>query len=482
LNNMPYIKPMYFFKVLGLATIFFVYSCKPIEKTSVNDIAFQPINSIVSAEKINDWNRGVSEYFEDDVLYSLVNEALENNLSLKQSKESIGKSRADLIQAKGLSKPFIQAVAGSGLQRYGFYTQEGIGNWDANFSPNLNEDMFMGRNLPDYKFGFQASWEIDIWGKIRNQRESAMYDFLAMQESYEWLRMQIATRTITEYITLLSLLKKKQILTASIEIQDLALSYAIKQKEIGGSNQLAVSQFKARLNNIKVLVAQLELQIQQQYNSINFILGRFTGDIPIKLEILSNSFNLSFDKSPTELFENRPDIRQAMLNLEKSGANIEVARKAFYPTLGLNGLFGLQTFNHNFFLDPSSTTFSIFGNLLSPLLNRSAQNASLTFAKSSHEQNFFALQEKVLEAYFDVVNQTLAIDNLVDQLKLKSEEALIISKSTEDAIQLFKSGRVGYLDVLSIQNNALNSQMEVVDNQLDLFIARVNLFRALGGF
>jgi NodT family efflux transporter outer membrane factor (OMF) lipoprotein len=468
--------------VLMLLMSVFFSTCKPTDKLSNQDIVRATINDLVNSENSDAWSNGVSEFFQDTLVMQLIEVALENNLSLKQNMQNMGQARAALISAKGLSKPFIEANAAGGVRRFGFYTQEGIGNWDANFSPNLNEDMMMGRNLPDYFSGFLASWEIDVWGKLKQQKKSALHGFLASEQGYNWLRMQIATKTIMEYVELVALLQKKEILNESIQIQELALSYAQVQKELGGVNQLVVNQLEARLNNFKSSAAQLDLEIRHQYNALNFILGRYPSDVPIHFEILNNPPHISFQSDPQTLLDNRPDVKQAELLLLQSGADIEVARRAFYPSLQVSGLLGLQTFNADFFLDPSSTTFSIFGGILGPIFNRSAQKANLEFAKASHEQNFYFLQSKVMEAYYDVLNQSLAIDYLSQQLRFKTEEVGITKTAIYNVLQLFKSGRVGYLDMLTVQSDALSSQMDLVDVQQASYMARINLYRALGGF
>jgi outer membrane protein TolC len=185
---------------------------------------------------------------------------------------------------------------------------------------------------------------------------------------------------------------------------------------------------------------------------------------------------------PSQLLVNRPDIRQAELELLATKFDLNTARAAFYPTFNITGLLGFQSFNASFlFTAPKSIAYSFLGGLTTPLLNRSAIKAQFNNAKASQMEAMFNYQKTILNGYVEVTNQLSSIKNLEQIQDRKTKEVAALTESIEISTELFKTGRASYLEVLFAQHNSLLSRLELVSARKRQFHATINIYKALGG-
>lgn len=436
------------------------------------DTFFQKEDSVTIADI--QWKN----YFSDKSLIAIIDSALKNNLDVKIALERIQAAESAVLLRNGANKPMLNGIVNSKLTRYGDYTMDGAGN--------KNTVIYDGKNiptyLPDYFAGFQASWEIDAWGKIRSQKKAAVARLLASVEGKNLVITNLIAKIVTVYIELLSYDKSLKILDETIQIQQNAFEIVKLQKEAAETNELAVKEFEAQLLNLKSLRFESVQLISEKENELFLLLGTYPTiiqrdstyfDKPIANQIKSGI--------PPSLLRNRPDIRQAELELMATKADLMAAKAAFYPSINISAGLGLQAFQLVLLLKPESIFLNMLGSLTAPLINKSAIKASFKQANAFQLQALYQYQKSILNGYIDTYNELQKIKNLQTAYDLKLQEVLVLSKSIDIASDLFRFGRANYLEVLITQQNSIAAKLALVQIKKNQLVATVNLYKALGG-
>jgi outer membrane protein TolC len=185
---------------------------------------------------------------------------------------------------------------------------------------------------------------------------------------------------------------------------------------------------------------------------------------------------------PSQLLMNRPDVKQAELELVAAKLDVKVARAEFYPSLDISAVFGVQAFKPSYlFTLPESILYSLAGDLAAPLINRNAIKAEFSSANARQLQALYNYDKTILNAYLEVSNQLSKIDNLQKSYDLKSQQVNALNTSIDVSNDLFKSARIDYFEVLMTQRDALESKLELVDTKKEQLNAAVHVYRDLGG-
>jgi outer membrane protein, multidrug efflux system len=421
-------------------------------------------------------------HFQDTVLQSLIKEGLQSNLEIKKAIQRVEMSKAGLRYAKGLSLPFVVGTGSAGIRRFSLYSMDGVGNFDTNYSPNINSDQTMSRDLPDFLVGFQANWEIDVWGKLKNKKRAALSRYLGSIEGNNWLITNIVSDVAFLYYELLAVEREISILNETNSLQERGLEVIRLQKEAGSVSELAVNQFESQYFNFLGLTQDAFRRKNEIENQLNILLGRYPEQIRTDSSLFDQEIEFSIPVgNPALVLSQRADIRQAELELLASKADLNAARAAFYPSLNIQGMLGFQSFNAAFFAVPESFTYQVFGSLLAPLLNRSAIKVDLEFTRASQQEAFFDYQQTLIRAYTEVFQQTFVIDNLQKLVEVKEKELDALQRAAYNADQLFSTGRANYLEVILVRKSMLQSQFELLQARKEQLQANVNLYRSLGG-
>lgn len=468
-------------KYLGLCIllIFGLVSCKTLDTNMV--INEKPIpeyyknaSDTVSIAKIN-WK----EYFNDPLLVGLIDTALLNNPDMSISLQKIEIARAGVKAAKGSLLPQLNAGINGGLRRFGRYTMDGAGNITTEMTPGK----MIPVNLPDMFIGFQSSWEIDLWGKLKSKHKSALTQFLASTEGARAVSSGLISDIAISYYELLALDHELEIIRQTIQRQQDALEIVKLQKETGRTNELAVQQFQAQLLNTRSAEKELLQQITEFENHINFLSGRFPQKIERRKEVLFNEIPKEIQTGlPAQLLENRPDIREAELQVRASKFDLKAAKAAFLPGMNLTAGLGFQAFKPEYlFMTPASLTYTALGGLIAPLVNLNALKANFSFAKANQLVAMHLYQKRILNGYVEVVNLLSAIQNLQNMGMLKEEQNTVLNSSVDMSTELFRTGRASYLEVLLAQQNSLQAKLELINVNKRQHITAVHIYKALGG-
>lgn len=418
------------------------------------------------------------EYFQDEILVALIDSALSKNQELNISLQEIEILRNEVRERKGEYLPNVGIVAAAGFEKEGRYTRNG--------AVDEHGEILPGKKFPDplgnYEVAAVASWEVDIWKKLRNSKKAAALRYLAGSEGRNFLVTNIIAEIASSYYELLALDNLLSIIQQNIEIQSGALEIVRQQKTAAKLTQLAVNRFEAQLLKTTNLQYEVRQQITETENRLHFLTGSFPGRIP---RDVNSYYNIFFDSLnvgiPSQLLSNRPDIRQAEFNLAAAKLDVQAARAEFYPSLRLVGGVGYQAFNLSYLVNPESVLFNLAGDLVVPLVNRNAIKARYSNATARQIQLIYDYEQTILRAYIDVVNQMSRVQNFQKSYQTKAREADILMQSVGISNSLFRSARADYLEVLLTQQEALESKMELVEIKQMQLNARVNIYRALGG-
>jgi len=417
--------------------------------------------------------------FTDKTLVALIDTSLENNLDILITLQKIEIARNDLRLSKGAMLPMVSSNLAYLQRKFGFYTMDDAGNRVTEIAPG----QLIPTNLPDYFVGLQANWEIDIWGKLRSKKKAAFLKYLSSVEGSHLVFTNLIAEVATTYYELLALDIELDIIEETIDLQNAALTIIRIQKQAAMANELAIKQFEAQVLNSKSLEFELVQKIKENENKLNFLLGRFPQQIVREKLNFSAQLPLQIKEGiPSQLLQNRPDIKRAEFELMATNWNVKAAKAAFYPAFNITGSAGFQSFNSEFlFTTPQSLAYTILGGLTTPLINRSAIRAQYKNAKANQMDAMYQYQKSILNGYVEVSNELSIIKNLEIIYKLKTEEVEALAASINISTDLFKSGRATYFEVLMTQKTAFQSRLELVTTKKRQYNATVNIYKALGG-
>lgn len=419
------------------------------------------------------------QYFTDPYLVKLIDTAVKDNIDLQTALQRIQIARSSVKLANAKMLPEVALNVGSGIRKFGLYTMDGAGNISTEITPGQTVPI----DLPDFYLGLQSSWEVDVWGRLLSQRQSAVAQYLSSIEGTNFVISNLVSDIAISYNELLAFDNELDIIRQTIQKQQEALEVIKLQKESGRANELAVQQFKAQLLNTKVLEKKALQQVTETENKINFLLGRFPQAIERNKSELFKSVSTQIATGfPSQMLANRPDIREAEYQIQASQFDLKAARATFFPNFTITANIGFQAFNPEFlFNSPASIAYSFMGNIVAPIINMNALEAQFNTAKANQLTAMYHYQKAILNAYVEVANELSNIKNLESTHALKNEQSEVLKLSVDTANELYKSARASYLEVLIAQQSALQTNLELINVIKNQRVSMVNIYKALGG-
>ncbi|RYY57407.1 MAG: TolC family protein [Chitinophagaceae bacterium] len=461
------------------ATALLLGSCKvpaivatPDQKAMPSTFGSDPDTTHVAATQ---WR----QLFTDPYLVMLIDTALKNNQELLTTLQEIEIAKNDTRVRRAQILPNAAIVAGAGVEKVGRYTSQGAGDATTEIKPGKE----MPDPLPDFMIGVVGNWEADIWNKLHTANKAAVSRYLATVEGTNFVKSNLVAEVANSYFELVALDHQLAIVKKNIGIQENALEIVKIQKDAARATELGVKKFEAEVFRTRSLEFDIHQQITVTENRINFLLARYPQAVTRDTtEFMTDLPTMVKSGIPSQLLENRPDIRQAELELEAAKLDVKVARAEFYPSLGIRAGVGFQAFKPAYlFRTPESLLYSLAGELAQPLINRTAIRAEFSSASARQLQALYNYQKTVLNAYFEVANELSGIDNLGKDYDLKLQQVAALNKSIEVSLDLFKYARADYFEVLMTQRDVLEAKLELVETRQQQFNAIVNVYRGLGG-
>ncbi|WP_047247462.1 efflux transporter outer membrane subunit [Maribacter thermophilus] len=409
------------------------------------------------------------EMISDTILQGLIEEGLQNNLDLKTALENINQARASLAQAK-LS--FFPSLEGS-AQVTRSKTSEAALNFGGVSGINLNTTTYTGQ--------LSSSWELDVWGKLRSNKRSALASFLKTEAAARAVQTQLISDIAQSYYSLLAL-------DAQLAITKKTLENRIKDqetmkflKESGVVDGAAVVQSEASRYEIETSIPDIEISILEQENALAILLGRVPGAIErTSLKEQEAYADLKIGV-PSSLLRNRPDIQEAEMAFRSAFEDVNVAKTNFYPSLTITASGGLSSLSLSDFFD-NSIFYNLIGGLTQPIFANGENKATLKINKSVQQQSFYDYKAAWLNAGSEISNALYSYNKTKEKQESRAQQIAALEKSVEFTEALLEySSSTNYTDVLTTKNSLLSAQLEGVEDKKEELQAIIELYRALGG-
>ena len=433
-------------------------------------------NGTTSSE--NSGQLGIEEFYNDRMLTLLIERGLFENRELKILNEEVQIAGNDVLARSGAYLPFVSVVAGAGLNRYSRFTEIGAGILDDQYLPGKHFTNPSG----EFGTGLNLTWQLDIYRQLRNARDAAAQRYVVASEKRNFFVTTLVAEIAENFYRLMGLDKRLENLDQIIELQTRSLEIAKARKEAARSTELGVLRFQAELErnySEKLIINQ---SIIQGENRINFLVNRYPQRVErdstrfYELEIHPIAVGL-----PSQLLQNRPDIRQAERELAATGLDVKVARVNFFPQVVISGGVGLGSLLLNHLFEPNAVVGNIAGGLVGPLVNKRAIRAQYLTANAAQLQAIYKYQRVILEAFTQVINRMTTVENFSKSIEIKRQQLKTLEAAVRYAEDLFQSARIEYIDVLFSQRDLRDARVVMIDTKAEQLAAVVNTYQALGG-
>jgi multidrug efflux system outer membrane protein len=392
--------------------------------------------------------------------------------------ESLAENR-DLVIATARVDEFAAILAGTRSQAF---PQVGYAlSGDRSRASKEKLPPFVDPSSTTWSSLLSASWEIDLWGRIRRETEAARANLLATEEARRGVTLTLISSVIASYITLLDLDEQLRVTQATIEGRKKSVDLFQTRLAGGWVSEFEMTQVQADYEATVAQLPAIRQAIAVQENALSVLLGRNPGPIARAPSLESLQSPVVPAGLPSELLIRRPDISQAEQQLIASNALIGAARALFFPRISLTGLFGLASGSLGNLFSGSARTWSFTGDVAGPIYTGGGLTAAVDQAEARRDQSF-ANYELVIQNAFRDVEDSLADLRYTAELRDTVEQRVAtLQRSVELANLRYENGYSDYLDVLDAERNLFSAQLQLASARGDHERALVDLYRALGG-
>ncbi|HYH56187.1 MAG TPA: efflux transporter outer membrane subunit [Anseongella sp.] len=406
------------------------------------------------------------ELFTDTQLASHIRDGMENNIDIRIALQNIVSAEAYYMQGKAGNLPVIGANAQVTHQQLAKNSQFG-----SFFSGALNQ----------YELTGNLSWEADIWGRIRSNKRALEASYLQSVAAHKAVKTELIANIASLYYQLLSLDEQQRITKQTIANRESSLETTKALKDAGNVSEVAVKQTEAQLYTARALLVDIEKNIKLLENTMSILLGKAPQDIArtsLQEQVLNPELNTGF---PLQLLRNRPDVIAAEYGLINAFELTNVARSNFYPSLTISGTGGLQSLQLDQLFSVNSLFATVVGGLAQPVLNGRRIRTQYEVAQSQQEVAFLNFRQAILNAGREVSDALYSYKAAEETIEIKSLEFAAYDTASSYSEELLNSGFANYLEVLTARENALNSQLGLINARFNRLNSVVELYRALGG-
>lgn len=403
--------------------------------------------------------------FADTILTGLIAEGLNRNIDMKIALQRIEAAAAGFRQSKAAFLPDLNGTASVTQSKLSFPQGFGI------ISSSTQYDM-----------GLRATWEADIWGKLKSAKRSALAALLQTGEARKAVQVQLIADIASRYFTLLALDQQLLVLEQTVNNRktDVRTMKALKAANVvtgAAEVQSEASQYAA-----EVAIPRLQQQIREMENSLNTLLARPSAAVK-RSTLIGQRFLVDLNTGvPVQLLQHRPDVKQAEYAFMAAFEATNVARKLFYPSITLTANGGFTSFSLKDWLTPDGLFGNIAAGIAQPIFNKGANKARLATAKAAQQEAALEFERSLLKAGEEVSNALFAYQTAGKQQEIRVKQLAALEKSVDFTKKLLRySSATNYTDVLTSEQNLLATQMEDIDDKLQQWHAVIALYRSLGG-
>ena len=398
------------------------------------------------------------EVFTDSHLQSLIETALSNNTNLLNAALNVKMVEDQLMVAK------LAFVPG-----FTFSPQGTLASWDG------------GKTSKTYSLPVTASWSIDLFGNLLNQKRSAQMALLATRDYQQVVQTKVISNVANMYYTLLMLDKQLEVVNDMTKLTEETWKIMKIQKELGRVKETSVQSAEANYYSVQAQATDLKRQIRETENSLSLLLGQQAQSIQ-RGTFEGQSLPAEFSTGVSlQLLNNRPDVHYAEMSLAQCFYDVNTARSRFYPNITISGTGAYTNSGGGGVTNPGKWLLSAVGSLTQPIFAHGQIVAGLKAAKSKQEQAFNTWQNAVLSAGSEVSNALVLYNSSDEKSKLEEKQVASLKKNVEYNKMLFNDGSATYLEVITAQQSLLNAELSKVADDFYKMQAVVNLYYALGG-
>ena len=404
--------------------------------------------------------------YRDPYLDALVRDALANNRDLRIATARVDEFAAILTGTKSQASPQI----GYGL--------------------SANRSRASEQKIPDiaeplsstFSGILSASWEIDLWGRIRRETEAARANLLATEEARRGVTLTLVSSVIAGYVTLLDLDAQLRVAQATAEGRKKSVELFETRLAAGWISEFEMSQVRAEYESALQQIPPLKQGIATQEHAVSVLVGRNPGPIVRRGDEPDPRFTPAIPAGlPSELLLRRPDILQAEQQLIASNALIGAARALFFPRISLTGLLGLASGSLGNLFSGSARTWSFTGDVAGPIYTGGGLTAAVNQAEARREQSLANYELVIQNAFRDVDDSLADVRHSAELRETLRRRVAILQRSLDLATERYENGYSDYLDVLDTERSLFNAQLQLASARGDYQRALVSLYRALGG-
>ena len=396
--------------------------------------------------------------FTDPALQSLIEKGLENNTDLLNAALNVKMVEAQLMAAKLAFVP-----------SFTFSPQGTISSWDGN------------KATKTYSLPVNASWSIDLFGNLLNQKRSAQMALLATKDYQLVVKTNLIANVANAYYTLLMLDKQLEIVNNMVGLTKETWDMMKLQKDFKGGKETSVQSAEANYYSVLAQAADLKRQIRETENSLSLLLGQRAQYIE-RGKIDDQNLPVEFSTGVSlQMLNNRPDVHYAEMTLAQCFYNTQAARSKFYPNITISGSGAFTNSAGAGIVNPGKWLLSAVGSLVQPIFQNGQLVAGLKVAKAEQEQAYNTWQNAVLSAGSEVSNALVLYNSSDEKSRLEAKQVESLRKNVEYTKDLFQSAGSTYLEVITAQQSLLNAELAKVQDDFYKMQAVVNLYYALGG-
>jgi multidrug efflux system outer membrane protein len=406
--------------------------------------------------------------FEDPALQALIKEAIASNLDLRQAVARVEEMRARAGIAKSFLYPQIDGVANYGLRQASNAPTSGSSEEDTTHQSGA--------------YGFQLSWELDLFGRLRREREAAEALALASEQARRGVMVTVVGDVASGYFLLRELDVQLFIARQTLNINDQTVTYFRNRLDGGVSNRLELDRIQALRSQTAAAIPQIEQQIAVVENEISLLMGRPPG--PIVRDDARPDLALPPPIPPglpASLLERRPDVVQAEQVLVSANAEIGVAKALFFPQISLTGFIGGVSGDLVSFLGGDGGVWSIGAGLLQPVFQGGRLQRNAEAAQARFDAALAGYQKAALNSYREVANALVTIQKLAEE-RVEHEAGVVALVDAADLARArYDSGLASYIEILTADQDLFEQQLILAQTRGAEFRARAELYRTLGG-
>jgi multidrug efflux system outer membrane protein len=406
--------------------------------------------------------------FEDPVLDALIAEALAHNKDVQIAAANVEQAAALLVQTRSPLFPQVGYQGDAGRYR---------------FSENSTTSLAAGIGNPTsaYSVLAGASWEIDLWGRIRRQAEAARANLLGTDEARRGVILTLVAQVATSYVQLRGLDEQLEIARRTQAAYGESLQITRDKFEFGQVSQMNVAQVQSQYETAAARIPQIRSQIVLTENALALLLGRNPGPIARGKTLAALRLPQVPEGVPSELLERRPDILAAEQRLVAANAQIGAARALYFPAISLTGALGsASTQLGNLFSGPAGV-WNYAGALAGPIFTGGAVSGQVAQAEAGRKAAVLAYERAIQNAFADVEDALNSRQQLIEQLAAQERLVKALQEYSELAHLQYEAGYAPYSTVLQAEQQLFPEELNLAGARAQLFASVASIYRAMAG-